>query len=103
MQSKRDNLTRWQFGLRQVFKAVFISAAILGAGIALYPVFDGHPVTMRRLNRVKLGMTKTEVATMLGEPSAEHPYDWRYSSWDWCFVSVRFDDSGLVTLVEHDH
>ena len=78
-----------------MFMVVFIAAAILYAGDALYPVFDGHPVTMRRLDRVKVGMTKREVARILGEPSTEQPHDWRYHSWEWCFVVVNsfaFDD-----------
>ena len=104
MTPQHEKAKRWQFGLNQLLKTVFVVATILGAGVALFPVFDGHPVTMRRLNKVKIGMTKAEVARLLGNPSGtQDSEDWRYHGWTWCMVVVTFDGSGRVRLVDHDH
>lgn len=86
-----------------MFKKMLVLALILGACLALYPVFDGHSVTMWRLNQVEVGMEESEVRRILGEPSTEKAQDWRYSGMTWCFVVIKFDDSGRVTLVDHDH
>lgn len=103
MTREHNKARRWQFGLSAMFKAAFVTAAMLGAGIAFFPVFDGHPVTTRKLNQVQVGMTKSQVKRILGSPSTERPDDWRYHGRTWCFVVVKFDDVGRVTLVEHDH
>jgi len=103
MTSQHDKPKRWQFGMKGMLIAVSIAATTLAAGVALYPVFDGHPVTMHRLARVKTGMTKSDVVRILGEPSVRQSNDWRYSGMTWCFVVVTFDKDERVVLVEHDH
>ena len=44
MTSQHDKPKRWQLGLTQMVRAGFVLAVILGGGVALYPVFDGHSV-----------------------------------------------------------
>ena len=68
----------------------------------------GHPVSELQLARVQLGMSKSEVTALLGEPTTVtlYPGDqiWNYRQpFIWCIVQIRFDSAGKVTEIDHDH
>ena len=75
----------------------FVVGALALAGLAFY--FLGLPVSRSRLSLLRVGMTKNEVATILGEPNTVHDpvggTTWIYEAPYHLFaVEVVFDGLG---------
>ena len=74
-------------------------------GIVCIPVvqMSGHPVPIAGLNRVRAGMPKSEVRTLLGNPTRIRGHRWLYSGTTWCHVTIHFAADDRVDYVDHDH
>jgi hypothetical protein len=91
-----------------------LSAKLLNAlGIAAIAVvalvawaiwnFDRPPFNLGKLNHLQTGITKTEVARKLGEPSSDYGDHWAYSRFmAWPIVYVYFDEQGRLLRHEYD-
>jgi hypothetical protein len=70
-------------------------------------VMNGHPVSMRRLAMVRVGMNETQVRNRLGTPTTVDSTNgwacWTYHGATWCCVRVRFGQDCKVIEVDHDH
>jgi hypothetical protein len=83
--------------------AVVIVAFFLAASFLM----GSHPVSLYALSQVHEGALASDVEKLLGVPSdvarSANGEEWTYSGFHWCFVRVRFDASGNVKEVVHDH
>jgi hypothetical protein len=59
-----QNPFRLRFGLAQLLGLV----AVCGAVFAIWPYFERPPSPLERLPEVKLGMSETEVESLIGKP-----------------------------------
>ncbi|MCA9239517.1 MAG: outer membrane protein assembly factor BamE [Planctomycetales bacterium] len=76
-------------------------------GVSGY-VMNAHEVRESSLKRLAIGMSETQVESILGKPSAvERPADgntrWRYSGATWCIVSLEYSADGQLSAITHDH
>ncbi len=73
-----------------------------------YWVMESPPVKQSAADRVKVGLSKAEVRSILGEPSQTHMYDegrenWVYShKFQWQYYTVYFSEDGKVIDSELD-
>jgi hypothetical protein len=98
MTTQHDKATRWQFGLRLIFAAVLLIAAVLPPCIGLYRAWHFAAIGAQ-LQRVNVGMTKAELQDRWGPPHATSTLSWTY----WLGgsrVDVHFDDSGIVSQID---
>jgi outer membrane protein assembly factor BamE (lipoprotein component of BamABCDE complex) len=86
-----------------VISAVLIVTVLALGGVLA--VMNLHAVPQWRLSRVESGMTKNDVARLVGVPtsSSSTGRTWTYSTMTWCIVRIRFSPGGVVESVEHDH
>jgi hypothetical protein len=91
-------------GLTLLAAAVMLTLSVLGPAIV---VMGGHPVSVQRLSRVRLGSTAEEVHALLGPPS-QIDFRWNGQAWiyagpTFCHVTIRFAPDATVIEVIHDH
>lgn len=66
--------------------------------------FNRPPFDLRELDRLRPGMSKDEVARLLGKPESDFGNSWAYSRFmAWPIVYVYFDDQGKLLRHEYDH
>jgi hypothetical protein len=98
---------------RRIFWATMLLLGLTFAGLSWYLLHRGKVASIASLNKVKLGMTRTEVEAALGEPSSELPHSgglhgpyrppslYYYDSSFWCgdrdSIVVQFDETGRVS------
>jgi len=96
-----------QWSVRGLLLLVAASAIVLTPISLMVRFGNGHPVSMRDLARVQMGMSKSEVQSILGSPDDETdeygPLIWTYAAFTWCIVRISFDQDGRVIEIDHDH
>lgn len=91
--------------LKQILAGV--AAVIVALFLAASYLMGSHPVALSRLSQIHEGTPASDVENLLGVPSevtrSADGDEWTYGGFHWCIVRVRFDASGKVEKVEHDH
>ena len=83
-------------------------AALVGPPVwVIYWFGEGHGASLSRLAQVQDGMSREQVAKLLGNPSTinrstDDRESWSYGGWTWCRVKVYLK-SGVVDGTDHDH
>ena len=100
MPSKRDNVKRWQIGLRSVFIAVLVIAVLL-SGLLAFNRLQKHAIIDARVQSLDVGMTKAEVLDRLsfGKPRLTGDSEWTYHWPQRGTVVILFDEQGRVKRI----
>jgi hypothetical protein len=92
-----------RFWMRTLFVPIAACGVLLGFLLLSFAVSESHPVSMAKLQRVQLGMSKPDVLENLGQPSIAEEQLWTYTSWAFCVVRIRFGADDRVEDIDHDH
>ncbi|HWE38763.1 MAG TPA: outer membrane protein assembly factor BamE [Isosphaeraceae bacterium] len=94
---------------RVIITGVLAILVPVGSSLALgLWYWEGHGASLSRLAKVQRGMTRGQVAALLGTPHSmnrrpDGSESWYYTKWTWCQVKVFVSPEGLVTETDHDH
>ena len=70
-------------------------------------LMNAHALPIKSIEMTQVGQSTEDVMSRLGSPSridkSESGESWVYSGMTWCYVTVYFDNDGLVESVDHDH
>lgn len=95
---------RNRFGPIALTILVAVGAFLLVSGWFL----DGHGASLSLLARVRPGMAREQVVSLLGRPGTINPSpdgseSWFYTRGTFCQVKVYLSPDGLVSETDHDH
>ncbi len=100
--------------MKTILKVIAITAATVLVLFGAYTAFawwsvESHPVSKRKIAKLRVGMPATEVRDVLGRPWKEDSLEsggfaWTYgSSFQWYYFSVEFSaSSNVVKFYEDD-
>lgn len=89
----------------RLFRWCLIAGLCLLIAVAwLVYAMIGPAVSRSRLAQIRMGMTKSEVREVLGEPSENgNLHQWEFSSpLNFGWVEISFDDQGRVTEINDE-
>jgi outer membrane protein assembly factor BamE (lipoprotein component of BamABCDE complex) len=91
-----------------ILNSAVIAAMLMIALACVLFVFNMHGLRVDRFNRLRVGMTETEVEEMMGEPKVRWKDGtttfWVYGSrLTFCKAFVTFGDENKMTGTFHDH